>query len=258
MTFKFLSLLILSTFCYLNLAIGQTSFTSTSATGAWNTARWNNASDAAPYDAAFTTNNNVSFTSGTYNIAGMGAKINVGNITVANGVTVNFTSISDTFATNSTVRTITVGSGGLFDLNSNLISSAGGTGFIKDGAGVFATGAGAYTGGFTLNAGTVVARIFTGLGNGPGNTLTLNGGTLATSLSNISFSNTFPSGITIGGDVQFGEISANVSLATAGVIGFGNTVSLGSSLRTLTLGNSGSANFGGVISGSAGITFTAN
>ncbi len=113
------------------------SYTSTTATTAWNTARWNNSSDAAPYTTSFTANNAVSFTSGTYTFAGMGAATNVGNVTVASGVTVNFASIGSTYATGGAVRTIDVGAGGLFDLNQNALSTAAGTGFIKNGSGVF-------------------------------------------------------------------------------------------------------------------------
>jgi hypothetical protein len=109
---------------------GQTSYTSSSATGAWNTSRWNNSSDASPYTSTFTANNNASFTSGTYTFAGMGASTNVGNVTVANNVTVSFASIGSTFATNGAVRTFDIGSGGLFDFNAQSISSAAATGFI--------------------------------------------------------------------------------------------------------------------------------
>ena len=240
---------------------GQTSYTSTSATTAWNAARWNNSSDASPYTSAFTANNAVNFTSGTYNFAGMGASTNVGNVTVANNVTVSFTSIGSSFATNGAVRTFDIGSGGLFDFNAQSISTAAGTGFIKTGAGVFATGGGTFTGGFTLNAGTVIARGTTGLGSGSGNLLTLNGGTIASNATR-SFDNTrFPSGITIGGNVQFGEMATVVSIASSTAdLSFANNVSLGGSLRTLTLGNGGTQTFSGIISNTAstGITFAAN
>ncbi len=65
---------------------GQTSYTSTSSSGAWNTSRWNNTSDAAPYTSAYTANNNANFTSGNDSIAGMGGTVNVGNITLVSNV----------------------------------------------------------------------------------------------------------------------------------------------------------------------------
>ncbi|MEI8117454.1 MAG: YDG domain-containing protein, partial [Flavobacteriia bacterium] len=235
------------------------SYTSTSAATAWSASRWNS-TDAAPYTSVYTANNAVSFTSGTYTFAGMGATTNVGNVTVASGVTVNFASIGSTFATNGAVRTFDIGSGGLFDFNSQTISAVAGTGFIKTGAGVFATGScGVLTGGFTLNNGTVIIRGTTGLGNGTGSFLTLNGGTVASNATRSIDNTRLPVGITIGGNVQFGEMSTVVSLAhSTADLSFANNISLGSSLRTLTLGNGGITTFSGVISGSGGLIFAAN
>lgn len=241
-------------------ASAQTSTTSTSATTAWNAARWNNSADAAPYASTFTANNTVSFTSGNYTFAGMGAATNVGNVAVASGVNVNFASIGGTYATGGLVQTIHVGAGGLFDLNANAVSTAVGTGFIKNGSGVFGTGAGTFAGGFTLNAGTVIARGTTGLGSGAANTLVLNGGTLAANATR-SFDNTrFGGGITIGGNVQFGELATVVTNANnTANLSFANNVSLGGATRTFTQGNSGTQLFSGIVSNtSGGITFAAN
>jgi autotransporter-associated beta strand protein len=158
------------------------------------------------------------------------------------------------------VRTITVGAGSLLDLNSQAISITAGTGFVKNGAGVYATGVGNFTAGFTLNEGTVIVRGTTGLGSGGANTLTLNGGTIA-SAANASFSSSkFGGGITIGGDVQFGAMSSAVALANSTAnLSFANNVSIGtgSTRRTLTVGNDGDQTFSGVISGSGGLTFAA-
>jgi len=52
----------------------------------------------------------VNFTSGAYTFAGMGVSTFVGNVTLSNNVTVNFTTDSRTFATSGTVRTTTLGS----------------------------------------------------------------------------------------------------------------------------------------------------
>jgi fibronectin-binding autotransporter adhesin len=231
------------------------SYTSTSATTAWNASRWNNSADAAPYASAYTVNNAVSFTSGTYSIAGMGGAINVGNITVANGVTVNFTAASSTFQTAGTVRTINVGSGGTLDFSNQNFSTATGVGFIKNGAGVLALAGNTYPGGFTLNAGTVILRGVNAMGAGA---LTINGGTIAANNSR-DLSGKYTSGITIGGDVQFGEMSTNVSLASStSNLTLSNNMALGAATRTLTLGNGGNVAFGGVISNtSGGITFAA-
>ena len=192
----------------------------------------------------------------------MGSPTNVGNVTVAAGVNVTFASIGSTYATGGLVRTINVGAGGLFDLRGNIFSTDAGTGLIKSGAGVFGTGAGAFTGGFTLNAGTVVVREERGMGSGASHTLTLNGGTVAANnVVTRTFNNTrFGGGIIIGGNVQFGELASNVSIASSTAnLSFSNNVSLGSATRTLTLGNNGFTSFHGVISNtSGGLTFAAN
>jgi autotransporter-associated beta strand protein len=235
------------------------SFTSNSANGTWDTARWNNSADAAPYTSAYTANNTVSFTSGNYTFSGMGSTTNVGNVTVAAGVSVTFSSANSTYATGGLVRTIDVGSNGLFDLNGNAVSTAAGTGLIKSGAGVFGTGAGTFTGGFTLNAGTVVARGTTGLGSGAANTLTLNGGTLASNASRSFDTTRFGGGIVIGGNVQFGERASIVSIASDSAnLSFANNVSLGAETRVFTIGNNGTNTFSGNITGSAGSGLTIN
>lgn len=243
-------------------AWAQISYTSTAVATSWNTARWNNTADVAPYTSTFTANNEASFTSGFYTFAGMGATVNVGNITVANGVSVNFASISNTFATNGNVRTINIGSGALFDFLSQSISSVAGTGFVKNGPGVFATGAasGALTGGFTLNAGTVIVRGTTGFGNGGTSFLTINGGTIAANASRSIANTRLPGGINIAGDFQLGEIPAIVSLASnTANLQFDNNVSLGAATRTITLGNAATNTFTGVISNiSGGLTLAAN
>jgi autotransporter-associated beta strand protein len=240
----------------------QTSYTDTNATTAWNAARWNNSANGPTYSSTFTSGNNALFTSGNYSFAGMGSSTPiVGNITLNDNVTVTFASIGSTLNTGGNVRTITVGSGSVLDLNAQAISATVGTGFIKNGAGVYATGNGTYQGGFTLNAGTVIAKGTTGMGSGSTNVLTLNGGTVAGNATR-SFDNTrFLGGIVIGGNVQFGELSTVVALASSTAnLSFANNVSLGSANRTFTLGNQGIQTFSGIISssGSGGLTFAAN
>ena len=243
------------------VAAAQDSYTGTNSTGNWFTARWNNTSDAAPYTNTFTVGNNAIFTAGNYTFTGMGSSSNVGNITLLDNVNVKFSSVGSSLNTGGNVRTISVGTGSVLDLNGLTYSTAAGTGFIKEGAGVFATGSGTYQGGTTINAGTVIARGTTGLGSGATNRLTLNGGVIAANATR-SFDNTrFGGGIVIGGNVQFGELSNNVALAnSAASLSFANNVSLGSANRTLTLGNQGTQTFSGIISntGSGGVTFAAN
>ncbi len=225
---------------------GQTSFTSTSSTAAWGTSRWNNSADSAPYTSAFTANNAVNFTSGSYSFAGMSSVVNVGNVTVASGVSVNFPSIGSTFATNGAVRTFNIGSGGIFDFQNQTISTAAGTGFIKSGDGIFALAGGAYPAGFTLNAGTVVIRGSNALGSG--GVLTINGGTIGASATR-DMSSRY-SNIVVGGDFTIGS-STSPSVGTSNLT-FSNTMALGtSSSRTITIGGTGTYTLGGVISGSS-------
>jgi len=238
-------------------------YTDTVNTGAWNATRWSTV-EGGPFTSSYgTTANNAVFNTGTYSFAGYrssGTSPVVGNITLGANTTVQFTSTAGTMDFGGNVRTITVGAGSLFDLNGNNISVTAGTGLIKNGAGVYGTGTGTYSGGFTLNEGTVIARGTTGLGSGPANTLILNGGTIAGNASR-TFDNTrFAGGITIGGDVQFGAMSSAVALASStGNLSFANNVNIGtgSTRRTLTVGNDGDQTFSGVISGSGGLTFAA-
>ena len=236
------------------------SYTDVTATGAWNTSRWNNSADGPTYTSTYTANNNVIFTSGNYSFAGMGATINVGNITVNSGANVNFASAANTFATNGNVRTITVASGSTIDFAGQAFSTTSGTGFIKNGDGVLALAGGAYNGGFTLNVGTVIARGVDAFGANASNVLTLNGGTVASNATRAFTTAKFGGGIVIGGNVQFGELATVVSLANSSAnLSFANNVSLGSSTRTLTLGNNGIQTLSGIVSNtSGGINFAAN
>jgi hypothetical protein len=242
-----------------NSSVAQTSFTSNTTTTAWNDSRWNNSTDAVPYTSAFTANNTVNFTSGNYSFAGMGAVTNVGNINVASGANVTFTTTNSTFATGGAVRTITVASGSTFDFQNTPLSTAAGTGFIKDGAGVLATVGSGYSGGFTLNAGTVIMRGVDAMGGSATNVLTLNGGTVASSGNRVMSASKYGGGIVIGGNVQFGELATVVSIAgSTANLSFANIVSLGSETRTLTVGNNGTTTFSANISGSGGLSVTRN
>ena len=241
-------------------AQAQTSYTGTNSTGLWFSNRWNNTSDASLYTSAFTSLNAASFAAGNYTFTGGGTG-SVGNVTLANGATVTFSAASGTWGTGGAVRTLDIGAGSLFDLSTNAISTAAGTGFIKNGTGVLATAGGAYSGGFTLNAGTVIARGVDAMGGSATNVLTLNGGVVAGNASR-SFANTkFGGGIVIGGNVQFGELATIVALASSTAnLSFANNVSLGAANRIFTQGNNGTNTFSAIISntGSGGITFAAN
>lgn len=245
----------LAFFFVVSPAVQAQNYTTTSVTTAWNTNRWSTSS-SGPFSSAYTANSAVAFTSGSYQFAGMGGTVNVGNVTLSNNVNVYFATAANTYATNGTVQTVDVGTGGVYDLNSQAISTAAGTGFLKNGAGVFATAGNTYAGGFTLNAGTVILRGANAMGSG--GALTLNGGVVAGSATR-DLTGKYGSGITIGGNVQFGEFSTNVAIASDSAnLTFSNNMSLGAATRTLTLGNRGTVTYGGVIANtSGGITFAA-
>ena len=194
-----------------------------------------------------------------------GAIINFDNAATVTGATIivkrinataNVTSWIDggTLATGGVVAPIMVGPGAILNMFQTT-SLAAGTGFNKTGAGVLVMSAGsAYLGGFTLTAGTMVAGGVNAMG---GNILNLNGGILCSNGNRVLTGN-YPGGITIGGNVQFGDITSP-ALGNANLT-FDNNISLGILNRTFTLGNAGTTTFGGVFSNTAtgGISFTAN
>ena len=209
---------------------------------------------AGPYTSALVTtggtiinfNNVATFTGASITVAGIVATANatgtpggtIGNL--ANGVI-----------------PIRVASGVTLDFGSQVFTSSATAGYIKNGDGVLALIGAAYQGGFTLNAGTVIVRGVNALGGGTTtNSLTLNGGTIASNGTR-DLTGKYASGITVGGNVQFGD-TVGLASATANLT-FSNTMSLGTVARTLTLGNGGVVTLGGVISNTAstGLAFAA-
>lgn len=236
-------------------SLAQTSFTSNGSTAAWGTSRWNT-TDAAPYTSAFIANNAVSFTSGTYGFAtgmGSGNTINIGNVTLSNNVTVQLTgTTAGTYATGGAVRTLSIGSGAIYDLAAQNVSTAAGTGFIKNGDGIFKTAGSSFNGGFTLNAGTIILGGVNAMGGGA---LTINGGTIAANATrNVTARYT---SVTIGGDFTIGGVTTGVASgnATAAAnITFADSMSLGASTRKITIGSNALYTFNGAFSGSTAST----
>jgi autotransporter-associated beta strand protein len=194
-----------------------------------------------------------------------GAIINFDNPATVTGATITVSGINanatvsswidgGTLATGGVVVPIMVGPGAILNMFQTT-SVAAGTGFNKTGAGVLAISTGsAYLGGFTLTAGTMVAGGVNAMG---GNILNLYGGILCSNAT-MNLSTRYPGGISISGNLQFGEVTLP-ALSSANLT-FDNNISLGAFNRTLTLGNAGTTTFGGIISNTAagGIGFTAN
>lgn len=234
-------------------------YTSSSSTDSWNSRGW------SPFNFFFffsySTNSDVTFTASNYSFDGMGTNVNVGNITLNDNVNVTFTANTGTFSTGNNVRTLTVGAGSVLNFADQNFTNSVQTGFIKNGAGTVALKGNSYGGGFTLNQGTAISLGNLSFGSGSSNTLALNGGIVASDGDRTFLAATFAGGITVGGNIQFGEFSSNNALASSSAgLSFASSVALGGAARTFTLGNNGAVEFSGTISnsGSGGITFTAN
>jgi autotransporter-associated beta strand protein len=241
-------------------------YTGSGSSGLWSTNRWS-ADTNGPFtaawgdnsDAVFLENTAYTFTGGT--AVGRGTT-NIGNVTVGSGASVVFSAISGILGTGGNVRTLDVGTNAILNLNAQELATNAGTGFIKTGDGVYATGAGNFTGGFTLNGGTVVLRGTTGLGSGGANVLTLSNGVIAANANRSLAATRFPGGIFIAGNFQLGALSNSYAtnaqaliLGTADIT-FANNVSLEGANRTITLGGNGTGQFTGIIS-NGGLTVTA-
>jgi autotransporter-associated beta strand protein len=219
----------------------------------WNTngtnaaitaANWGSAA-AGPFTNAYVANTNIVFGA---NSAITGATVSIGNITLPNtGTTVTFTP-TGTLSTGGNVRAIDIATGSTLTLSSQAISTVAGTGFIKNGAGTLNSSNGnAYTGGFTINAGTMGVGSVNAMG--AGGALTINGGIIrSNNTSARDLSGKFTGGITIGGNFTLGDGTNN------GLLTFSNNMALGAASRTITTASN--AIFGGIISGdnTVGIT----
>jgi fibronectin-binding autotransporter adhesin len=177
----------------------------------------------------------------------------VGDITVQDGFKTTWTA-AGTYSTGGLVRTLNVGTGSILDFATQNFSTAAGTGFVKNGAGLLYSGNGnAFTGGFTMNAGTIVLGGVNAMGAGP---LTINGGTITASATR-DLTGKYTSGIVIGGNFTLGGATATgttgVGLVTAGLT-FSNEMFLGAATRTITINGTGTYTFGGVISGTSATT----
>lgn len=214
-------------------------------TGAWGAANAWGVSSGGPYNLSWTPN-----TAAVFEVPGStitGATIACSGITATEDVTV---SPSGTFGTGGTVINVDVAPGKTFDFSSQGVSSIAGTGFIKSNAGVFALSGGSYSGGFTLNAGTLVARGVNAFGSG--GILTINSGTICSNANrNLSGK---PSIINVGGNFTLGATTGLAS-ATA-TLTFDAPLTLGTGVtRIITIGNTAAHTFNGVISGTgSGIT----
>jgi len=211
--------------------------------GNWNSTFWNAGSANATGGTGWTAGNNALFTA---NSTLTFASATVGNVTVSANKTVTVTAGGTLTLASPSI--FDIGSGATLTWQSQSITANSAGGITKNSAGTLDLGALAalttLTGGFILNAGTVIVSGTKSFGTAA---MTINGGTIQS-----SGSQTFtPTSLTIGGDFSF---------AGTGNDFWSPNVSLGASTRSIANNTTGTAarTFSGVISGAsgAGLTFT--
>lgn len=216
----------------------------TSTAAAWDSATWATA-PAGTYDQPWASGSDVVFEDNfgvALTIAGPAATTNFTTITANENVTV--TTPSSTLGTGGTIATVDVAAGKTLDLAGQNLSTAAGTGFIKNGAGTWSLANGnTYTGGFTLNAGTVAVGGVNAMG--AGGPLLINGGTIRSNNATARNLTGKYTAITLGGDVTLGDATAN------GALTFSNNTDLGGGTRTLTVNSAVSHT--GAITGGVGV-----
>ena len=216
-------------------AFGQLYWRIDGTTATLTSASWST-TGVAPFTSPWVNGSNIIFnaTSVITNVT----NTPVGNISINNNSIVTLTT-AGTFSLGGGIRIIDIAGTGSLIWNGQNISTAAGSGIIKNGTGTWDIGSqgNLYPQGITVNAGVIIP----GSSNAFGNLLIINGGTIQSS------GLTFPQTITVGG---------NFNLTGTGNATFSGTVSLGAASRTITNSlTSGSRIFSGVISGAAGIAF---
>ena len=208
-------------------------------TGKWTDSTWGTA-PGGPFNVGWTAGDNAIFNAPSTNLYVTATVI--GNVTVNANTTVT---AAGTFTNAGTISTITVADGVTLTWTNQTFAANAGTGFIKNGNGTWnmASEGGAYPGGFTLNAGTMIVSKKNSFGAG---TLTINGGTIQSS-GGSAFT---PTSLIIGGDFTFAGSSQDT---------WGMPVNLGAATRNITNSTSTSGAIrllGGIISGGAGAGLT--
>jgi len=236
-------------------------YTSTTSTGNWANSttgtagglRWSTNS-VGPYGSVYTSGSDTNFnTAGTYTFAKLVASgsANLGNITTADNANIVFSDGGvgvmnfGVGGAGGAVKTLNFGTGSVVDFGG--ITTVGTNGINKTGAGTLMLTGGAYTGGFTLNAGNVIARGANALGTG---NITINGGAIGAT-ANTTFAARGSNTITVANDFQLGTSGtfngAATNASNISFTGSGNGLNLNTGARTITLGSSGSMTFGAAI-----------
>ena len=215
--------------------------------------RWLRSGTAVNGTGIYVSGSDTSFAdAGTYTFGQLVASgsATLGNITTGNNVNIGFTTSTgqtlNFVGAGGGVGTINTGAGSVIDFGS--IATTAGNGFNKSGAGTLMLTGGAYTGGFTLNAGNVIARGNNALGTG---NITINGGAIGATAANTTFAARGSNTITVANDFQLGTSGTFNGAATnaynISFTGAGNGLNLNTGAKTITLGSSGSMTFGAAI-----------
>lgn len=209
--------------------------------------------EGGPYTSSFVPGNVANFN--VVNGTGTGASIMVGGFTATENFTL--TAISGTLSNlGNGVVPINVSAGKTLDFAGQSFTSSSTAGYNFSGPGVLAMAGNTYGGGFTLNSGTVIVRGVNGMGGGASNTLTINGGTIASN-ANRDFTGKYNGGISIAGDFQLGALAADFPLSVSNSnLTFSNNVSLGAATRSFRIGADGTYTFSGIVSGGPGSGLT--
>src|SRR5580692_4398239 len=136
----------------------------TSAT--WTSSSWGT-SAGGPFNTGWTAKNNAIFNTPATppNLITYVSKTAIGNIT-ANSDTI--VTAAGTLTNGGNISTFTVADGVVLTWTTQAVSTATGIGFVKAGNGTWdkSSESGAYPGGFTLNAGTIIVSAKNSFGNG--------------------------------------------------------------------------------------------
>ena len=217
---------------------GATLYWKTASAGVWTGSLWSTLA-GGPYTTNWATGSDVVFeANGGTALTITGATTIIGSLTVNENVTVTS---GGTLQTGGSVVSIDVASGKTLTFGSQSLSTAAGTGFIKNGLGSWSLNGSGYRS-LVVNAGTILASGINALGNG---TLTVNGGKISSSgTAARDFTGKLTS-ITIGGDFTLGDTT------NTGALTFDGPANLGTAVRAVTVASA--VSWGGVTSGSGGL-----
>ena len=231
----------------------------------WDANRWNT-SNAVPFNSAWVSGSNTSFNNAQYyqfnNLTAGSGTTTLGNLETTTSNTVAITNqLAGSAKSLRFVNTGTITTAANSLVNFGFSSIAGTNSIRKEGAGTLALVGGGtgnvptYTGGLTINGGTVIATSTNALGNG---TVTIGsgGGTIGSGRPSSAGTTTLKdfstrvTSLVLDGDLTLGASGTLAFNTDAASMTFGNVALGGSGERTLTIGSSGTQTINGAITGS--------